>query len=740
MRVEEIASQVFSLRDLFKEVSYEIDAYQREYTWGQGEVRTLLTDLCGTFNAWNGTYDRSRKYAKGPQYFLGPFVYHPERKGRRFLVDGQQRFVTLHLLFLHLRRLVKGIGDEHSLDRLNRVIRRHDQSFCIAIPDHERVLKAISEDRPYELGPGDSLSTRNLWARSQEIEPLLRDELDAESYTRFTNWLLDRVVMAGILAATRDDAYRMFETMNDRGARLTVVDLLKSHLLTEVRADEHKLNDQWRTMLSELTIDREDTSAPTRFLKAVLLARHADPASSGDRTLIEDNLNRWVRTNAERLGLRGPERYFAFVNELLELARRYRTWLAATRDLQAEFGALYFNERNGLGMQMVPILAAVDPIDIPSVAHEKARRVAAFLDYWFVQRVLQDFSVRAADVEELIFQHLVGPLRKCRTPDEVTAVLSDVVAADAVSFLNFTTFGFRGNNRGHVRYVLSRITAHLEEALDRFHDITKFLDGAEFQIEHLWPNEHAHVAAEIPDEVVFRDQRNRLGGLGLLRSRDNASINALPFHEKTKTVYGRQNTPLGILAPGYNTRNSVLRQYVNDNGLSGLLRPFGDSEPMTTIIETRQQLYLRLCATIWNPVALKIANCDPLASPVDGTDSAGPPSSQRPPTRSARRKVKGRSDIARMLNAGVLEADTRIVLTYQGRDHWAHINADGMIVVEATGTPYSRADEAGIAVRGTNTCVGMAEWHIVRNSGERISLRDLREEATRTGRLGRSRR
>jgi len=94
----------------------------------------------------------ARRPGNVPQYFLGPFVYYEQRRGRRFLVDGQQRFVTLHLIFLHLRSLMRSLGDEDNVDRLNRVIIRDDRSFRIGIADHESVLRAISEDRDYEPG------------------------------------------------------------------------------------------------------------------------------------------------------------------------------------------------------------------------------------------------------------------------------------------------------------------------------------------------------------------------------------------------------------------------------------------------------------------------------------------------------------------------------------------------------------------------------------------------------------
>ncbi|MFF0163639.1 hypothetical protein ACFYRY_39865 [Streptomyces sp. NPDC005263] len=66
--------------------------------------------------------------------------------------------------------------------------------------------------------------------------------------------------------------------MNDRGARLTAVDLLT----------------QWQQMLRELATDRGgegDSAAPSRFIKAFLLARCAREGFDDDRRQIDSNLN-----------------------------------------------------------------------------------------------------------------------------------------------------------------------------------------------------------------------------------------------------------------------------------------------------------------------------------------------------------------------------------------------------------------------------------------------------------------
>ncbi|MFG2794700.1 hypothetical protein [Streptomyces sp. NPDC048419] len=101
---------------------------------------------------------------------------------------------------------------------------------------------------------------------------------------------LSPAVMVGIRAASSDHGYRMFEVVNDRGARLTAVDLLKSYLLSHVGEDEDQFN-AWHEMLRELATDREDSTAASRFIKAFLLARCAREGHDDDCLRIDSNLN-----------------------------------------------------------------------------------------------------------------------------------------------------------------------------------------------------------------------------------------------------------------------------------------------------------------------------------------------------------------------------------------------------------------------------------------------------------------
>jgi hypothetical protein len=90
----QIDANVTSLRLLFTDTNYLLDNYQREYAWSQNDVQILIDDLREGFEGQNGRAAET--------FFLGPFVYVQHDQTSRWLVDGQQRFTTLHLILLHL--------------------------------------------------------------------------------------------------------------------------------------------------------------------------------------------------------------------------------------------------------------------------------------------------------------------------------------------------------------------------------------------------------------------------------------------------------------------------------------------------------------------------------------------------------------------------------------------------------------------------------------------------------------
>jgi hypothetical protein len=464
-----ITGKAFSLEALFHgRVTYAIEYYQREYAWGPDEVSTLITDLVGEFERTSGS--RRSRWAPPVQYFLGPFVYADEDGDRRFLVDGQQRFTTLHLIFLHLLRLAPDDTRPKTRHRLtNAVVAGYDGDqprFLLDIDERRRAMNALLNGQAFEPRLGDSLTVQNLWRRSEQIREDLAQRIQSDQHARFVDWLLDNVVMVGIEATDRDSGFRIFESMNDRGARLTSVDLMKSFLLSRANRDVEKLNSLWRDMIREVTRQRGDADAPKEFLKAYLIGRHANLADdSDDVQQINDAPHIWARDHTADIGLAEEgEAYHRFVSELIDLGHAYGNMAAATIhpfDIN-ERAALYYNRVNGVTAQMALILASVHRGDQDSVINEKARIAANFVDLLVVLRAVNDESTRPDDPNRDVLS-AVTRVRTCTSTAELSAVLGEQLPE--LSFDQIPTFGLRGDNRAQVRYVLARLTAYIEKAM-----------------------------------------------------------------------------------------------------------------------------------------------------------------------------------------------------------------------------------------------------------------------------------
>jgi len=554
----------------------------------------------------------------------------------------------------------------------------------------------------------------------------LEAKLTGDMCPYFIDWLLNSVVLVGIQAPNRDSGYRIFESMNDRGARLTAVDLVKSFLLSNVGTNEEELNISWREMLAQITTIRDDADAPKKFLKAVLVGRYADvtEAESQDAVEIDTALNIWVRRNKERrLRLRRPDDFFRFVEELIDLSKHYVTFLQATRRPHADhrLSALFYNDRNGITGQMELILAAVRPSDTLTDAKAKAALVGNYLDRLYVIRALNEEPVETADFVPEI-RRLIPTLRSCSTPADVAKVLAAEITDEG--FESVLTFGLRGNNKAQVRYMLARLTAHTEVGCGKVDESEAYLrDDRAWHIEHLWPNQPDLDTAGL-DTITFRLLRSRLGGLALLHRRDNTSLRDIPFSDKINR-YARQNNLLAVLSPGHRKNNTFARDFAQANDVQSYFRDFGTNPDIQTVVNGRAELYRRLVLRIWDPQTLGLPVQQPAAAA--GAEDPRQPEEVPDPSKTTKSRAKLNTDVARMVRKGLITPESEIVLTHNGKEYFAAIDSEGYVRFPA-GDTFSKPDEAGKIIT-QRRCDGLGEWRLVTATGERISLREVRDGA-----------
>lgn len=717
-----IQSKAMTIEEVFTGHRYQLDTYQRDFTWGRTDVRRLVDDLRKKFiNNWRLEHDREH-VARYQPYFLGPYVYHEEAPVT-YLVDGQQRITTLHLMLIYLRELLRAQELDDEADRLASLIqtRKFGQTVhTLDIPERRQFLEEAFKDNndAYALPENASGALRRLWDASRVFREEFPEELRGDALPYFVDWLLDGVCMVGIRAATSEQGWEIYESMNDRGVRLGPIDLLKSFLLSKIDTEPAGADIIWRRMVSELA--GIDVNAPSDFIKTYLIGRFAEVDTSTDTDELSPDVERisgpfhtWVKDNSQHIGLTRSSDHRKLIDDLEENARRYCTLAAAARIYDAELSGIFFNSYNGISTQAAPILAAVEERDDSAIFKAKAKLIADYLDLVFVRRLVNDLPCSGAHLDREAVR-LVGLLRGGVSVSNLREILAREVSALDYDFTSMNTYGLRSNNSRQVRYLLARLSGFVETACDRGDEMRSYLDSQRpFEIEHIWANHFDRYQPETGTRAEFDSYRNRLGALLLLRKSDNASYQDLPYEQKVD-YYQRQSHLAGSLHSNHRARNPSFNKFVRGHQLDRLLRPFPKFDKKA--IRTRQDLYQRLCEIIWNPSAT-FGN---LARPA-----------QRPDRSRTRTRARYDVAVADLIAKGVLPARAQLVGRRRSEEFKAQVLDDGRIQVDS-GETFGSLSAAGEFALQTKSCPGWNFWR-TRIGDREVRLVEVRRQALESG-------
>ncbi len=233
---------------------YEVPAYQRNYAWKSEQIGAFLDDL-------------KTAYESEDDHFFGSIVLLDNGSKPFSVIDGQQRLTTIVLLLCVLRDRIAHFDDRYvmqhghpiGLDMLMTTMLRTENNFELRYSANYKISKIFenfvltdpsSPHRRHFTSDLSSLSTEekrhtaDLRKAHAQITKWLEAQLlpfaaDEDEMKRRLYGLIV-TVRAGakllrIVVDNEDDAFILFETLNDRGLRLTASDLLKSFTLREIQ-------------------------------------------------------------------------------------------------------------------------------------------------------------------------------------------------------------------------------------------------------------------------------------------------------------------------------------------------------------------------------------------------------------------------------------------------------------------------------------------------------------------------
>lgn len=601
-----------TIGEILRGKRYGIDYYQREYRWQRKQAKELIDDLTEAFLSSHLAGNPRNAVEKYGNYFLGSIILS-ERDGQRFIVDGQQRLTTITLLLLLLHRRQGERKDRVALEELIYSERFGERAFNIAVEDRRAIMSALFNG--YVPNTSDaSESVQTIVARYQDLDELMQEQsedIDDAALPYFCDWLIEKVYLIEISAASDEDAYTIFETMNDRGLSLTPLDMLKGYLLANI-SDIGQRNEAarlWRERIEALRKlgKDEDTDA----VKAWLRARYANSvrerrtgSENKDFERIGTEFHRWVGEHAEELGLKSGEDVFRFINdEMVFYTRQYARIRAASlnpvKGLEPVYDVAAFN----FTLQYPLLLAPLRVDDTPEMVDRKIRAVAIFLDILLARRAVNYLSMTYGamsyaaflimrDIRGLALPELVDTLRK--RLDEQGCDFDGTADGRRNGFEGF---GLNQWSKRYIKVLLARMTAHLERESGMDSSPAKYLiEGrARYEIEHIWADHYDRHRDEFASQADFSDYRNRFGGLLLLPKSFNGSYGDLIYSEKRKH-YVSQNLLAWSLHEQCYERNPGFLSYIEEEGL-----PFNPIEDFRKAeLDDRHGLYRQLADRIWD--------------------------------------------------------------------------------------------------------------------------------------------
>jgi uncharacterized protein with ParB-like and HNH nuclease domain len=604
--MREILGTAKNLRTLLSGAKYGVDYYQREYRWQTKHVAELLDDLAEKFlGSYEPAHERSAVEGYG-HYFLGSIIIS-ERDAKKFIIDGQQRLTTLSLLLIHLHRLLADPEQRGQLAELIFSQKFGKRSFNLDVPERTSCMEALYAGELFDDNDQPE-SVANILARYQDIEERFPDELTGAALPYFTDWLIENVHLVEITAYSDEDAYTIFETMNDRGLSLTPTDMLKGYLLANITDTNRRTeaSEVWKRQIGKLQDLGKDEDA--NGIKAWLRSQHAETirerkrgALPQDFDLIGTEFHRWVRDHEMSLALNASSDFARFIEKDFSFyTRQYERLRKASDALSPGLECVYYNAQNNFTLQYPVLLASLCIADSEDEILRKLRIAAAYLDILITRRIWNSRAIDYSTMQYAMF--LVMREIRGKTAPQVADLLSNRLEADTENFGSTDRFRLHAMNGRQIHRLLARTTDYVETSSgmsSRYVEYVQRKGKNGYEIEHIWANHPERHKDEFTHQADFREYRNRLGGLLLLPKTFNASYGDLPYAEK-REHYLKQNLLAQSLHELAYERSPGFLRFAKASML-----PFhAHAEFKTADLDARQQLYRRIGENLWIPTRL----------------------------------------------------------------------------------------------------------------------------------------
>lgn len=601
MKIDADVLSVLELSNYF----FVVPDYQREYVWeADKHIYQFLVDIDDEFEA-NSNEQQS--------YFIGSIIII-ENNGKYDVIDGQQRLTTIVLSLCAMRDLLESLKSggkltNESSEILNLIkswIYKYDLKSKATLPrlelqyeESNGYLDTIIKKTKYE---GDTSSSIDKMEKAykriyEHLQSLI--EQGIEIFEEYVHYFLTNVNLVVIESDNLGSALKIFETINQRGAGLNAMDLVKNLMFSKATPSQFStIKTKWKEIMGYLE-ECDEGDNPLRFLRYFLVARYHNGV------IREDDLYSWIISKDGKKRLDYEADPLGLVTEMTRSAKRYSLLVQATNNDKESLGPSKYPAMVNIGYinkqrsrQHLIVLLALDLNCDDEVLNYLGRQLESF--FFFAntvrmqtksyERRLTDWALKLRGQSEL---STVEELVK----SEVAPFMRKFLGEFKNSFLKINHNSY--NPQYRERFILGRLNAQLcsKAGLKPLSNE----DIQNLQIEHILPQtpSNRQDSLDFSDNEVFDEYVYRLGNTTLLESQINQAINKFNdmssdwFKLKQKEYLNSNFVMTKLLSSDYVIgKDTGLNRYRSESGY------YFDDWGISSI-ERRQNILMDLALDHW---------------------------------------------------------------------------------------------------------------------------------------------
>ncbi len=504
--------------EILKRYWLSVPPNQRDYAWEKSHVENLLEDITLAM------------HTDEVQHFLGSIVTIKSDEDRLEVTDGQQRLATTTLIYAAMREI---LGD--SLPNLRTVLESHLWTIDDLSLDEAPKLTLNSADSTVfhslvlhgHVGAGYVENRKSHKLLKQAYE-LAKDHLkkivstlpEKEKWVAFQRWSSYMEKKTKVILLTVDSAansFRMFETLNDRGLKVSQSDLVKNYIFGQADKRIDDAQSYWASLRGTLEA-LDDDDIMMNFIRHALMVTNGFLQKKNIYDAIQRTtrgpqssvalLATWDSLSSDYVALENPEssswngfpatiRKNIEVLNLFNIAPLKPLLLAAAKKMSKKEASLVFERVVAIGVRLI---------------------IASRTTTQSVEKPLGDVARRIWDGEITTSKATIEALSGAIPNNEQFKEAFEVATVSQPKF---------------ARYYLRSIERVLNNEAEPHHIPSD--DPSSITLEHVLP---LKPEANWPDwsEEEVKAFSKRIGNMALLRASLNSTLKSKSFADKRDTL------------------------------------------------------------------------------------------------------------------------------------------------------------------------------------------------------------